>query len=402
MFSRFRSLRLPLACIRSTGGVIRDYVCLLRLVAWSFAPRQAPRRELGVALTGPKAARRIGVLAGYGNTSYGDYYVGLGLAKALRELGFEPVILGRSGSLEAFRAHGFEAYCVGDRASNLAQFERIAREMDALLLGGGGLFEDRVDARQSQTLAAGYACRAIVASKLGLPLVVFGVGIEVEPYRYRTVEVLLRNALRRADRVCVRDRRSVEACRRFGIATTQVVDPAVNYLSSIRCDPDPDAALAGFIPFPRRVWPNPARPSRVQLASQDQDWLHVASALRGYSKVLICPFHRDDLLQLDAIARAFESVAPDTELVVVDFLPEMPGQVLAELRACSTVLTMRYHGFMASHFAGVRSIEVLGSSQKLTVTASAHADESLESWWNSTVALAHLQHALQASNIGSE
>ncbi|MBX4168023.1 polysaccharide pyruvyl transferase family protein [Rhodococcus sp. DMU2021] len=371
--------------IKAAAIEVRERARLERLARWARASGQPD-----VHLNG----KRVGILAGYGNTSYGDYFIGLGMANETRAAGFTPVIIGRDSDMRAFLSNGIEVYALPDRDHGLDEFEDVATRVHALILGGGGLFEDRVDAVASQTLAAGYAARAVYAYNRGVPMAVHGVGIEREPYALRGTERLLRNALRAARMVSVRDADSVEACKRFGVDAQQAIDPAVIYLDSVRPPASVDEGTAAFIPFARRAWPNMSNPTEADHQRQDVDWAQAADRLTGYNRVLVTPFHRTDLNYVDRIVTALKVKSPGVDVNVVDFTPENPGVVLNALARCEHVLTMRYHGFMAAHFAGVPTIEVLGESQKLRVTNALNQQGVLQDAWNAERARKQLRATL--------
>ncbi|WP_418345777.1 polysaccharide pyruvyl transferase family protein [Rhodococcus pyridinivorans] len=343
--------------------------------------------------------RRVGILAGYGNTSYGDYFIGLGMATAAFEAKLQPVILGRDSKLEAFRSAGIEAHGLPDRDHGLRDFSAVASQLSGFILGGGGLFEDRVDATASQTLAAGYAARAVYAKNHGIPTIIYGVGVEREPFALQQTEKILSQAFRGASSVAVRDRDSVEACRRFGVEAQLVIDPATIFLNSVRPEPSIESGTAGLIPFARRAWPRMSNPSEVEHARQDADWEIAAQRLAGYRRVIITPFHRSDLEYVDRIHNVLTSRVHKLEVEIADFTPENPGGVLGVLRKCEHILTMRYHGFMAAHFAGVPSIDVLGGSQKLRVTDALNREGLLGDMWDASRASKQIQSRLRQFDI---
>lgn len=339
---------------------------------------------------------RIGILAGYGNTSYGDYFIGLGAAQACREAGTTPVILGRGQDMRAFTRAGIEAHTLPDRAEGLAEFARATRTLGGLILGGGGLFEDRVDAILSQSLAAGYACRARWGATVkGLPTAVHGVGIEEAPYRFRAVERALMAMIHNARTVAVRDEASVRACIRFGENARLVVDPAVIALSDARLAEVAPNGTVAFIPFARRAWPEMANPTAEAHRRQDIDWAAAAQRLAQFDQVVIVPFHETDLHYLDHISTAITRANPAASITVAPFTPDEPLAVLPLLHQCGSAVTMRYHGFMACHFAGIRDIVSIGDSQKLTVTRDHYTRGDLASIWSRGRAAADLLITLE-------
>ncbi|MCF8781349.1 polysaccharide pyruvyl transferase family protein [Rhodococcus ruber] len=364
--------------LKPTRAISKDKVRIQLLSTWSKAHLHRRSAQTG---------NRVGILAGYGNSSYGDYYIGLGLAEAARAAGLEPVILGRDSDMRAFTGDGIEAHSLRDRDRGLRAFATIANTLDFLVLGGGGLFEDRVDAPSSQLLAAGYAARALHAANRRIPMAVYGIGVETEPYLFHKTEKLLRHAMTAASSVAVRDSASVRACRRFNVTARQVIDPATIYLArkqpinSAQC-----AETAAFIPFARRAWPNMTRPGPAEFASQRIDWEHAADRLKPYKKILVVPFHATDLNFTNQIAHVFRARLPRASVSIAQFSPESPNYALEILAQCGHALTMRYHGFMASHYAGVHTITTIGTSQKLQVTDALYKSHALAAHWNSEVA----------------
>jgi polysaccharide pyruvyl transferase WcaK-like protein len=329
----------------------------------------------------------VGILAGYGNSSYGDYFVGMGLCDAIEQVGLRAVVVARANELSAFG----ETRCViaGDRLDQLTAFAASnGRLFNALIVGGGGIFEDRVDAVLSQSLAAGYAARALWSVHSGLPVAVHGVGISPTPFRLRRTNMLLGELFRAAKRVGVRDHQSLLGARRFGVPADLVVDPAVISLS-MHPIPRRERTAAAFIPFARRAWPRCDAPTVEDHARQAHDWRTAAERLADAPKIVVVPFHSSDLNFVDQIAAEF-----DVPVEVAPFTPDAPHRVLTVLAGCSRAVTMRYHGFMASHFAGIRDIEIIGSSQKLVVTKMLHDRGELP--WDAVRAQRDVQDTLNA------
>lgn len=370
---------------RNTALRLREAARVAGLEAWASSPLVNKRRG--------REPRTIAVLAGYGNTSYGDYFIGLGIAKSLTSAGCTPLILGRGDAMQAFE--GYRCMTIPDRATGLDTFtESVLDQTDAFILGGGGLFEDRVDAALSQSLAAGYAARAVRAARAGIPVAVHGVGIETRPYAFKGVERLLRRLARHSRTVAVRDSDSLHAVSRFGVNGRQVIDPAVIALSDAAWPTVDRNGVAAFIPFARKAWPDMANPDAAAHARQDPDWEEAAQRLAPYRKVIIAPFHATDTAYTDRIASIIHRANPDTEVEVAPFTPSDPLAVLRVLNQCGSAITMRYHGFMAAYFAGIRDISIIGESQKLTVTDNLNQAGQLGSQWSAAQASADLNMTL--------
>lgn len=360
--------------LHNTALAAREAARVAALAAWAS---RKPEQKTG------ETRRTVAVLAGYGNTSYGDYFIGLGTAKALKGQGFETLILGRGSDMRAFANAQVQALTIPDRAHGLRTFQAcITERADAFILGGGGIFEDRVDATLSQSLAAGYAARGIRAARTGIPVAVHGIGVEREPYASAGVERLLGRLMRAATTVSVRDSASVEAVARHGATAREVVDPAVIALSHAALPSVAPNGVAAFIPFARKAWPNMSHPDAAAHARQDPDWDHAAQTLGKYERVIIAPFHITDTAYTGRITDAIRRVNPATVVEVTPFTPENPLAVLPILHQCGAAVTMRYHGFMAAHFAGIRDIMVIGESQKLKVTDVLNKAGVLDAHWS--------------------
>lgn len=373
--------------LRQLAYEARERIRVTRLHQW--ARHAVPARS-------SEGSKRVGLLAGYGNTSYGDYFIGLGLAAAVHSAGHVPVILGRGSVMDAFAVAGIETADIGDRLDELESFDDQLSRLNGLILGGGGLFEDRTDHVLSQSLAAGYLARALRACNSGIPVAVYGVGLCGE-WAFGEVRRMLAEMLRKADYVAVRDETSARAARGLGATATTVVDPAAIelYANAVTLSVGTEDRTA-FIPFARRAWPHLDNPTPSAHALQDLDWVEAARRIRSRNarQVTIVPFHSSDLSFTERISEILGGVV--SEVVIAPFTPTRPHDVLTTLSGCGHALTMRYHGFMASHFAGIRNIDVIGESQKLKATLALQSSGQLASTWSGLLAERQVHAALAA------
>lgn len=104
------------------------------------------------------------------------------------------------------------------------RFLRAFREADLVLIGGGGLLQDR----SSLLNVPRYAYKAVLARLLRRPVAFYA--ISVGPIRHRATELLVRMTLNRCSFVTVRDAASRERLISYGVRAdliTVTADPAI-------------------------------------------------------------------------------------------------------------------------------------------------------------------------------
>ncbi len=311
-------------------------------------------------------------------------------------MGVDPVLLCRGDRTAVFTNAGFDAVVLPDRNDGFAGYESLVARYSAVVHGGGGIFEDRVDAVLSQTLAARYAARLLAAANLGVPTAVHAVGLETRRYAFASVERIIGDALRTARTVGLRDARSVDAARaRFGVDARLVTDPAVITLGKLRRPERAPNGRAAFMPFARLAWPHTGNPDAGTHARQDPDWERAAEFLGRFDEVVIVPFHSSDVGFVERIAEAIARRSRSTAVTAAPFTPDDPLAAVELLADCGSALTMRYHGFVAAYFAGIREIEVIGTSQKLSVTAELNRAGALAGLWDPAKAERELHETVE-------
>ncbi len=308
--------------------------------------------------------QRTLVVGGYGYGNVGDEAI---LAGLLARLGTDGVtVLSRDPAATA-SLHGVRA--VGPRDAL-----RALRDSTTLLVGGGGLFGRDMGRIGRLLPAVGLAARAV-----GRRVVIEGVDIDED--LSPTARRLLPPLLRRADRVTVRDQRSAELARGFGVEAIVVPDlsdampaatPAAGrrLLQSAGVDlrrPVVGLALAGLRP---ELW------ERTRSA--------VAEAMDALPDVEFCfiPMSRHPSVPThDDLRAAIELRELQPRLHVVEAVGH-PAEVLAANGHFSAVVAMRYHAMLFADRADVPLVPIpyaektmrwLADHGRVPVEPSAHA-----------------------------
>lgn len=294
--------------------------------------------------TGPLTTRLpdpILVVGGYGYRNVGDEAI---LSSLLRTLEGRRVTVVSRMPAETSAMHNVRAVPITSAVSEL-------RRHRTLLIGGGGLFG--ADMGLLGRLLPAYG---LAASSLGVTLALYGVGID--PGLPTASALAVRHLARRAAQVLVRDRRSAEVLRGWG------VDAAVGPDLSAWLPPAPPAVGAALL---RSAGIDPRRPivglsltavnPEVARATSDA----VTEVMATFPEVQFCfipmsqhPFvsRHNDL----ALARRLQARQP--RLRVLDGTPH-PAQVLSVFGHLEAAVCMRYHSLLFAARAGVPIIPIV-------------------------------------------
>ena len=307
--------------------------------------------------------RRVLIFGYYGFRNTGDEAI---LAAMLRDLSDEIVDLEAvvvSGNPAATsQEHGVRAVLF----TNLSGIIDAARESDAILLGGGGLFHDYWGAEAETVLSADHGSLAFVSAApllstlLGKPLMIYAVG--VGPLGSETGRRMTRAAFAQASVATVRDEASRSVLADAGVDPERVVVTA-----------DPAFRLAPAPPeLAREVWrrevPGAERPVLgVALRSWDfgvapEAWeASVAQGLDAFlqerpgSRVLFLPFQDTpgDLVDDRAVAERVRTRMTHAERSSCLSRTLPPVEMAALVARCDALLAMRLHAAIFALGAGV-------------------------------------------------
>ena len=281
------------------------------------------------------------LLAGYfGCGNLGDEAILAGAIAGLRRVLPDCELVALSGAPAETRAvHGIAAHPRGVRVAHAA----IA-DCDAVLLGGGGLFQDITSWRSPLY----YLALLDAAQRAHKRTILFAQG--VGPLQRRWIRRLCRRVLNRVDLITVRDAASAEVLREMG-----VTEPPVHRTADLALllDPAPaDPVTGGALVVCPRPWAG-------------DDWVRpLARALRGVALalnrlVLAIPFDtkRDHNIAGAVAAAAGGRVAAP---------PAQPAELLGALQSAELVVGVRLHALMLGALAGV---PVIGLSYDPKVSA---------------------------------
>jgi polysaccharide pyruvyl transferase WcaK-like protein len=208
---------------------------------------------------------------------------------------------------------------------------------------------------------------------------------------------MLRRLAKQSKVFCVRDLESVKGLEARGIEAKHVVDPAVIALGASKPSSSRDDGHYGFIPFAAQTWPFLQHPTQNGMRAQQAEWRECTDEILAHRprSVVIIPFTRTDTVHSTDIQAAIRERSPQLPVSIAEYQPADPFQALSTLSSCEGVITMRYHGFMASYFAGVPRIKAVGASQKLTVAQQLSSRDLLRIAWDPHKAKAEVSDFVQ-------
>ena len=280
------------------------------------------------------------VVGGYGYRNVGDEAI---LSSLLRTLEGRQVTVVSRMPAETSAMHRVRAVPIAAAVPEL-------RRHRALLIGGGGLFGTGMGLVGRLLPAYGLA-----ASCLGVTVALYGVGID--PRLPGATAFALRQLARRAAQVLVRDRRSAEMLRAWG------VDAAVGPDLSTWLPAAPAGVGAALL---RSAGIDPRRPIvGLSLTAVNPEMARATSdavmdVMDAFPEVQFCfipmsqhPFvtRHNDL----ALARRLQARQP--RLRVLDGTPH-PAQVLSVFGHLEAAVCMRYHSLLFAARAGVPIVPI--------------------------------------------
>ncbi len=323
-------------------------------------PPQAKPHVAG-AQTELRTRRRVVLVGYYGARNLGDELILRSIVEGVRRRNpsIEFVIAARDAAATR-EIHGLPAF---DR-SDAAAAQEVLRGASAVVLGGGGLWNDYAFQesggaaglfRDGARSIAGYAKIPLLGALMDRPLHVFGMG--VGPLTDREGAAVVRWVCDHAASVSVRDEASADVLR--GIerwsAPVEVAPDAVFALDLPVGDPPADvrrlAEQRALLAINVRPWAGPdASALRTRLAQA------LASAARRHGLSLIgIPMQdgpRQDAAELRALFDEMEGAPPH----VVMSASADPGAMLGALRSCCGGIAMRLHASLLLHRLGLPAL----------------------------------------------
>lgn len=167
--------------------------------------------------------KQVVIMGNYGGSNWGDEAILAGLLASLRDQEREITVVSANPEFSrrlhgenavAMPPAGFRSFCFQPGA--LLRFLRVVKTADYLVIGGGGIFQDRE--WRAVFLWAWYL---FWGSRLKTPLLF--VAQSVGPLRFPWSRLIARWAFRKADYISVRDAGSVVLLDRLGIQNKNII-----------------------------------------------------------------------------------------------------------------------------------------------------------------------------------
>lgn len=288
----------------------------------------------------------------YGSVNVGDELVCYAVVKGLRKILRQPRILVASFDKERSRDFtGLKDVCFfNGRCFHykfwLRFFKILGRlkEADAVVIGGGGLFQDQYSWR----LPAGSLFMAASAVLYKKPTFVIGVG--VGPIRRNWLRKSISRIFPHLACVCVRDSDSYETLADMGmpmdnVTITADVVPGIGLTDTIFKTPTQGEKLVSFV---LRDWPGMNYESIAKLLDK--------AAQEGYRIHLHCFEPTSDSAFYDKILR-FCSAA--TISVSEKMIPKNLEGVIEAISRAELVISMRLHGCILALVLGIPLLPVV-------------------------------------------
>jgi polysaccharide pyruvyl transferase WcaK-like protein len=323
------------------------------------------RRRRAAGATGAPIAALIGA---YGNGNYGDEIIGIELIRELRSAGYAVTLVARGP--DTARLDADRVVVAGGGLRSVVKCAWACRNASVAVLGGGGLFEGRIDDVGVHRLVLEYAAKLLTIGVHGGTLIIHGIGVSARPFADGLVASAVAATVRAVDHVSVRDRASVASCAGMGVAAVLVRDPATTLFPEI-LDTQPGLDAVAVVVLDRHLWPtfSVSSAGAVAMGNRASDINLLADLaqerLAGLSEVMLLPFHFSDPPLLSAVAQELVSRGVEAERIRMIPYP-LPSAVDAFrlLSSCRSVITMRFHPALVALEAG-RDTKIVGSLQKL-------------------------------------
>lgn len=309
--------------------------------------------DRGLPVPGPASAERRVVVSGwYGAGNLGDELIVRTLADRVETAvpGARVVVAGRHPAVVT-ATHGLEAFARADRRAA----EEEAGRATAVLLGGGGLWEDYTFARNGGVAGLVTDATASPSSLAVLPLLaavhgrpVHVVGVGAGPLTDPGARAVVRFTADLADTVTVRDPASRDLLTGID-GWSADVDLAPDLVHALPLEDAGDrpatrvpAGPGPVIAVNLRTWPE----HEDTVADAVVTALDRLAAEHG-ARVVGLPLDPTDTARLAAVLARTRA-----EHVVLAHTAD-PRQLGADLSACDAVVAMRLHGCLLAHRAGV-------------------------------------------------
>ncbi|KJS31742.1 MAG: polysaccharide pyruvyl transferase [Desulfatitalea sp. BRH_c12] len=164
------------------------------------------------------ATKKIGISGSYGGINLGDEAILTSIIMQIRRsLPAEITVFSRNAE-HTLRSHAVE-HTVQSRERSRRETIEVLKQLDLLILGGGGIFYDAE--------AEVYLREVLLAHEVGVPVMIYAVS--AGPLASRSVREKVRDALNQVAVITVRDRQSLHLFDEIGVQQEVLLtaDPAV-------------------------------------------------------------------------------------------------------------------------------------------------------------------------------
>lgn len=290
---------------------------------------------------------RVGISGSYGGLNLGDEAILQMVVSQVRSLGPAEITVFSRNARDTLRRHGVD-HAFDVRALSREESRAIVRGLDLFILGGGGILYDAD--------AATYLREVVLAHEEATPVMLYAVS--VGPLCDSNVRSAVRDALKHAARITVRDRRSRQLLEEIGVDAPidLTADPAVLLEAEpltldeiLRSEAiEPSARLIGFSVRE----PGPAAPD-LDVARYHTLVANVADFLveRLGAEVIFFPLERRkfDVQHSHGVVAQMHH-APSATVLKGEY---SPGQLVSLLGHFEFAVGMRLHFLIFAALAGI-------------------------------------------------
>lgn len=313
-------------------------------------------------------SRRVWVIGAYGNGNHGDDSIGISMSGTLRRASFDVMIGARASRIEWLEGSATPHILVlGTGLRGALTSWRIGRTATTTVLGGGSLLVGKHDSNGILITGIPYLLNFVMAGLAGSRLVVHGIDVPAVPYPNRIAARAVRDVLRAAESVAVRDALSQRVLEGYGVKATLVRDPASVLFAEWALERVHSDSI-GVVLLDQYRWPTFSRGSDSLEAQRANDLNKVAEeVLRDRlpsDHIRLFSFHWSDT----GIVNDFSQLLLARGVAEADItrVPYMlsPQRVFVALMSCRVVHSMRFHPALAALISGCE-VRTHNSVQKI-------------------------------------
>ena len=271
------------------------------------------------------------IVSGYiGFDNFGDEAIARVLVDRLKNEGAEKITLISSNPEKTSKLYGVDS-------CPMLKFFKSLKESDVLISGGGSLLQD-VTSFKSLLYYLGIIYTALF---LGKKVEIFSQGIG--PINSKFGKFLTKSALRHADKISVRDKKSQELLKSWGIESTLVKDPIFSLELPVKNQ-------KGKVGIQLRNYPTLADGFLNALADE---------VIKRFPDKKIQIFSFQDSIDLDVCEKFARTLAKKGRKDNIEVLSSLSvNDVFDKISELEYMLGMRFHANVAAIKSGVKTIAI--------------------------------------------